>query len=93
MNHPSSAAIYVRISLDREDEAGVTRQREDCQELATKLGWRVGQVYEDNSVSAYKRKVRPEWQSMLDDLRSGIRDGVIFYDLDRIARQPRDLKT
>lgn len=92
MNHPSSAAIYVRISLDREDEAGVTRQREDCQELATKLGWSVGQVYEDNSVSAYKRKVRPEWQSMLDDLRSGIRDGVIFYDLDRIARQPRDLE-
>lgn len=92
MNHPSSAAIYVRISLDREEEAGVTRQREDCQKLADTWGWTVGKVYEDNSVSAYQRKLRPEWLSMLDDLRSGIRDGVIFYDLDRMARQPRDLE-
>lgn len=90
---PSSAAIYVRISLDREEEAGVTRQREDCIKRAESLGWSVGQVYEDNSVSAYKRNAkRPGWKALLEDLRSGTRDGLLVYDLDRIARQPRDLE-
>ncbi|MFT7022504.1 MAG: DNA invertase Pin-like site-specific DNA recombinase [Rhodococcus sp. (in: high G+C Gram-positive bacteria)] len=90
---PSSAAVYVRISLDREDEAGVTRQREDCTKLAERLGWTIGQVYEDNSVSAFNRKKkRPEWLALLDALRSGEHDGLIAYDLDRVARQPRDLE-
>ncbi|OLT32677.1 hypothetical protein BJF84_00135 [Rhodococcus sp. CUA-806] len=70
----------------------MTRQKEDCQKLAERLGWTVGKVYEDNSVSAFKRKARPEWTAMLDDLRSGTRDGLIAYDLDRVARQPRDLE-
>ncbi|SFA41272.1 Recombinase zinc beta ribbon domain-containing protein [Rhodococcoides kroppenstedtii] len=52
----------------------------------------VKKVYEDNSVSAYKSKVRPEWAALLNDLRSGERDGLICYDLDRLARQPRDLE-
>ncbi|MFD8912767.1 recombinase family protein [Streptomyces sp. NPDC059575] len=29
---------------------------------------------------------------MLADLASGVIDGVIFYDLDRLVRQPRDLE-
>jgi site-specific DNA recombinase len=90
---PRSAAIYVRISLDREEEAGVTRQKQDCTKLAERLKWGVGQVYEDNSVSAYSKQTkRPEWQALLDDLNSGVRDGLIAYDLDRVARQPRDLE-
>lgn len=91
---PSSAAVYVRISLDPDDEQkGVTRQREDCEKLAKARGWTVGKVYEDNSVSAYKRTtVRPGWTDLLRDLKSGKRDALIVYDLDRVARQPRDLE-
>ncbi|MEV6566609.1 recombinase family protein [Streptomyces kronopolitis] len=36
--------------------------------------------------------LRPEPRQLLADLASGVIDGVIFYDLDRLVRQPRDLK-
>ncbi|WP_405771726.1 recombinase family protein [Streptomyces sp. NBC_01538] len=36
--------------------------------------------------------VRPEFRRMLGDLLSGRIDGVVFYDTDRLARQPRDLE-
>ena len=40
----------------------------------------------------FKSKIRPEWTAMLADLSSGARDGLIAFDLDRVARQPRDLE-
>jgi site-specific DNA recombinase len=100
------AAIYVRISDDKaEDAAGVARQEADCRALAERQGWQVGEVYVENDTSAYKRKtvrlpdgstglrvVRPAFRKMLDALTSGALDAVVGYDLDRIARDPRDLE-
>lgn len=86
-------------------EKGVARQKEDVTELAARLGWQVGKVYEENDTSAYKKKrirlpdgrsvwrvVRPEFGQMLKDYEDGVIDGIIVYDLDRLARQPRDLE-
>jgi len=100
------AAILVRISDDKaEDAAGVGRQERDCRELAARQGWAVGQVYIENDTSAYKRRtirlpdgstalrvVRPAFRQMLDDLASGACDALAGYDLDRVARDPRDLE-
>ncbi|MFF0628027.1 recombinase family protein [Streptomyces sp. NPDC004296] len=36
--------------------------------------------------------LRPEFRQLLADLALGVIDGVIFYDLDRLVRQPRDLE-
>lgn len=87
-------AIYARISRDDEgDGLGVARQREDCERLAELRGWDIAKVYEDNDVSAFKRNVRrPEFELLLSDLGSGLIDGVVAYDLDRLARQPKDLE-
>ncbi|WP_328845635.1 recombinase family protein [Streptomyces sp. NBC_00258] len=87
-------AVYTRISRDDEgDGLGVARQREDCERLAELRGWDVARVYEDNDVSAFKRNVRrPEFELVLSDLADGLIDGVVAYDLDRLARQPRDLE-
>ncbi|WP_190016204.1 recombinase family protein [Streptomyces lucensis] len=87
-------AVYTRISRDDEgDGLGVARQREDCERLADLRGWAVAKVYEDNDVSAYKRNVRrPQFELMLSDLADGLIDGVVAYDLDRLARQPKDLE-
>jgi site-specific DNA recombinase len=89
-------AIYSRISDDQEGLAlGVARQEQDCRATAEARGWTVaaGEPYRDNSVSAYKRRVRrPEFERLLSDLRSGVVGGVVVYDLDRLARQPRDLE-
>lgn len=86
--------IYTRISRDDEGEAlGVARQQEDCERLADLRSWRTVKVYEDNDVSAYKRNVvRKEFELMLKDLQAGLIDGIVAYDLDRLARQPRDLE-
>lgn len=87
-------AVYTRISRDDEgDGLGVARQREDCERLAQLRGWDVARVYEDNDVSAFKRNVRrPEFELVLSDLADGLIDGVVAYDLDRLARQPKDLE-
>ncbi|MDX3231260.1 recombinase family protein [Streptomyces sp. ME19-01-6] len=103
---PRRAGSYVRISEDPSgQEKGVGRQKEDVEELAQRLGWQVGKVYEENDTSAYKRKrirladgrsvwrvERPEFRQMLRDYEDGAIDGIIVYDLDRLARQPRDLE-
>ncbi|MFB7364728.1 recombinase family protein [Streptomyces hydrogenans] len=86
--------IYTRISRDDEGEAlGVGRQRTDCERLADLRTWQPVKVYEDNDVSAFKRNVvREEFELMLKDLKAGLIDGVVSYDLDRLARQPQDLE-
>lgn len=104
----NNVGIYVRISDDRlGDAAGVGRQEKDCRVIATRHGWDVpkAHVYRENDTSAFKRRVvtlpdgsrarrvvRPEYRRMLDDLASGRITGIIAYDLDRIARDPRDLE-
>ncbi|MER7968669.1 recombinase family protein [Streptomyces sp. NPDC096080] len=86
--------IYTRISRDDEgDSLGVARQQQDCERLADLRSWQAVKVYEDNDVSAFKRNVvRDEFELMLKDLRAGLIDGIVAYDLDRLARQPRDLE-
>ena len=59
----------------------------------------------ENDTSAYKRRrvelpngrhelrvVRPRFRPLLDLIVSGAVDGLIAYDLDRTARDPRDLE-
>lgn len=44
-----------------------------------------------NSYTAY-RVIRPVWTEALHRLRQGEADGLVVYDLDRLARDPRDLE-
>jgi DNA invertase Pin-like site-specific DNA recombinase len=71
---------------------GVARQLEDCRKLAAERGWPIGDEYVDNDVSAYSGKPRREYARMLDDLKSGARDAVIVYNLDRLHRRPVELE-
>ena len=86
--------IYTRISEDIEGSGlGVNRQEADCRKLAKKRGWEVAGVYCDNDFSAYKTKiVRPDFERLLSDLELGAIEGVVVWDLDRFARQPKDLE-
>jgi site-specific DNA recombinase len=81
------AALYVRISQDRTgQQAGVTRQTEDCQELAATLGWEVVEVYTDNDKSATSGKIRPAYRRMLADLDVGKVNAIISWHPDRLYR-------
>ncbi|MFI9101830.1 recombinase family protein [Streptomyces fildesensis] len=60
---------------------------------------------QENDTSGFKKRkvvrddgtigwivIRPQFRQLLADLASGVIDGVIFHDLDRLLRQPRDLE-
>jgi site-specific DNA recombinase len=94
-----------RTGKMRLSEKGITRQKEDILALAGKLGGDVVRWYPENDTTALKKRrirlpngrsvwrvFRPEFRQMLADYEDGVIDGVIFYDIDRLARQPRDLE-
>lgn len=87
------AAVYVRISSDREGSGlGVARQEEDCRALCERLGWHVAEVYPDNDVSAYSGKKRPEWDRLNADIAAGQVDAIACWHVDRLTRSPRELE-
>jgi len=68
----NTAAVYVRISADPQGErAGVERQRRECEQLAERLGLTVVALFEDNDVSAYSGKPRPEFERLLGGADTG----------------------
>lgn len=93
MTANTAAAIYVRISEDREGAGlGVKRQEADCRELAAKIGSEVGEVYVDNDLTAYNGKERPAYRRLLEDVRAGSIGGLLVWHTDRLYREPRELE-
>src|SRR5262245_36423336 len=87
------AAVYVRISDDREGQGlGVKRQADDCRKLAERLGWTVVKTYQDNDISAFSGKRRPEYRRLLDDIAAGAIDAVLAWHTDRLHRSPLELE-
>ena len=88
------AAIYVRISEDREGAGlGVERQEADCRALAERLEWDVIEPpYVDNDTSAYSGKPRKRYRDLLADLRTGKADAVLVWHTDRLHRSPKELE-
>lgn len=80
------AGIYVRISLDKHDGAGVERQEEMCRQLAAEHGLEVSRVYSDNSISAYTGKTRPGFIDLVADVKARKIGAVLSFAPDRISR-------
>jgi site-specific DNA recombinase len=55
-------------------------------------GFVVDEVYVDDDVSAWSGKQRPEFERMVDDLRSRRIGAVLVWHLDRLTRHPRELE-
>lgn len=103
---PQNAILLVRISDDKAGDAhGVANQELRGRRYADGLKWGIGRVIVENDTSAFKRKkidlpngrhelrtVRPGFRLALDLLMSGTHDGLLAIDLDRAARDPRDLE-
>lgn len=90
----TKAALYVRISLDRDGDAlGVARQETVMRALAKTRGINVTRVYVDNdrSASEFATKNRPEFEAMMSALDAGVHDAVLVYNLDRFTRRLRDI--
>jgi site-specific DNA recombinase len=92
--HPQTA-LYLRISEDRRDGAGVERQEKECRALAERLGWPVVEVFEDNDISAssFSRKRRSDYERLVAAIKSGRVGAVICWHSDRMFRQPSEQET
>jgi site-specific DNA recombinase len=84
-----SAAIYVRLSKDDGVSTALARQEKESRALAERAGYNVVKVYSDNDLSAYGGKVRPEFEQLIADVKSGAYETVIAWKLDRITRNGR----
>ena len=85
------AAIYLRISQDRENtRLGVDRHREDAEALVAARRWSVVDVYEDNDVSGKGNKKRPAFERLLNDVESGLIDVVVAQEWPRLERNRAD---
>ncbi len=79
-------AIYARQSVDRLDSISIESQIEFCQ---YELRGEAYKEYSDRGFSG-KNTSRPQFQSMLEDIRSGLIKRVVCYRLDRISRSVLD---
>lgn len=88
------AAIYARISLaSMGDTTKTDEQVRQCREVCKMRGWEVGEIFVDNSKSAWKRnRNRPAWTAMLEGAKAGRFDAIATYWSDRLARSMRDLE-
>jgi site-specific DNA recombinase len=89
----TTCAKYRRISDDREGlEAGVLRQDEDLDSLASAHGLTIVADYSDNDIGAStrSRKARPGFAAMIADARAGRFAVIICYSSSRLTRRPRE---
>jgi len=79
------AAIYARYSSDNQRDASVDDQIRLCKERISKEGWKLGSVYSDRGISGASL-LRPGYQKLLEDIRSGDVQLIVAEALDRISR-------
>ena len=82
--------VYVRVST--EDQAkgfSPKSQKSACIDYAKSQGYKVLNVFIEDGKSA-RTTQRPEFQKMLNDIKSKPVDAVVFYKVDRFARNVID---
>jgi DNA invertase Pin-like site-specific DNA recombinase len=85
------AAIYVRVSTDKQSES-VANQTSGLRQVAERRGWDVVEVYTDEGISGAKgRDKRPALDAMLNDASRRKFDVVMAWAIDRVGRSLIDL--
>ncbi len=90
---PRRAALYIRVSTEEQARKGYSlpAQKEDLEEYARKNGYAIAGYYIDEGKSARKKYTkRKEFMRMLEDVRAGKIDVILFIKLDRWFRSVAD---
>jgi DNA invertase Pin-like site-specific DNA recombinase len=82
------AAIYARVSTDRQTTDNQTRE---LRALAKREGWEVVGVFEDTMSGAKGREDRKGLDAMLKAVGRREFDAVLVWSVDRIGRSLKDL--
>lgn len=89
MNATRRAAIYTRVSTDRQT---VENQTARLTEVANARGWQVVATFSDAGLSgSLGRKDRPGLDEMLKEAQRGKFDVVMAWSIDRVGRSLVDL--
>lgn len=86
-------AIYIRVStaMQRMEGWSLAAQEASLTAFAKSKGWKVVGIYADEGKSARKRlKERKEIFRLLDDVKAGLIDVILFKELDRWFRSVSD---
>lgn len=88
-DHPLRAAIYARVSTDRQS---TENQLRELRLASDRLGWHVVGEFVDNGISGAKgRKDRPQLDAMLKGVSRKDFDVVASWSVDRLGRSLIDL--
>ncbi len=79
------AAIYARYSSDLQREASIEDQVRLCTSRIEAEGWTLSSTYTDHGVSGAS-SLRPGYQKLLEDARTGAFEVVVAEALDRLSR-------
>ena len=89
MSNTKRAAIYVRVSTDKQT---VENQVQALRQIAERRGWQVVEQYSDAGISGSKsRNDRPGLDQMLKDAQRRHFDVAMAWAIDRIGRSLIDL--
>ena len=78
------AAIYARVSTDSQT---VANQVQELEEVASRSGWEVVEIYTDKGISGAKgRDQRPQFDKMLKDATRREFDIILSWSVDRLGR-------
>src|SRR5271170_6254204 len=89
MSNTKRAALYVRVSTDRQT---VENQITALTKVAEARGWQIVETFNDAGISGAKgRKDRPGLDAMLNEAQRGRFDVVMAWAIDRIGRSLVDL--
>jgi DNA invertase Pin-like site-specific DNA recombinase len=87
--HTRRAALYVRVSTDRQT---IENQELQLRQVAERRGWEVVEVYNDAGISGTKgRNDRPDLDRMLKDASRGKFEVMMVWAIDRLGRSLIDL--
>ena len=86
----TKAAIYARYSSDNQSEASIEDQVHNCRVRIESEGWGVVETYADTAISG-ATLLRPGYQKMLEDARSGVFTILLAEALDRLSRDQEDV--
>jgi DNA invertase Pin-like site-specific DNA recombinase len=84
------AVIYARFSSDQQRPQSIEDQIRLCKAKIDKEGWNLVTSYTDRALSGSIR-LRPGYQTLLEDARSGEFDILVAEALDRLSRDQEDI--
>ncbi|MFD2916815.1 recombinase family protein [Psychroserpens luteus] len=87
-----NVGIFVRVSvIDKKNKESPEIHEERARQFAFSKGWNVVRVYVLPGISGKTTLNQVETQKMLNDIKMGVIEGIIFSKLARLARNTEEL--